>query len=546
MEKTEGEPLVLPSSGVERTGYELIGWNTQPDGSGDSYNLGGTYSKDRSCIFYAVWKPIEYTIEYDLNGGNLEAGWPEFYTIETEIRIKPVPTKSRCIFLGWSEDGSESSEAISIAKGSTGDRVFKADWRPAATYGIHYYGNGGEREVYGPEMKYEDEDFALMSEKDATGIFKKADYELVGWNTMADGKGDGYELGGTYKKNEDCKFYAVWKAVEYGIKYDYNGAVPKEGTEPSKTTYTIEDLPLTLESPTLKNRTFIGWSLSSGERVSEIPMGTTGGIVLTAVWELLPYYTITYDYGDGLETETRRYSDDPELVIEDCTGNKEGYVFSHWYSDDGTVYMPGDSYSAEANLKLHAYWVQECLSFGSSVHKGKDAYSVSYRNDYTGEIKSIKIPALYKGKTVDSIPENGFSGCPMESVVISDSINYISKNAFNGCSSLTSLKLPSGVSVWGYAFANCTKLETLTLSAGVKFQSSRAFSECRALEKIFVEGQVSSLGSETFYHCSSIVEIDFGETQLKWSDDGMKAAKVRSGVRILVGGELDHVTSFPE
>ena len=532
VEKTEGEPLILPSSGVERTGYKLAGWNTKANESGDSYALGGTYSKDESCTFYAVWEPINYAIEYDLDGGDLESGWPESYTIETEVLIQPVPTKFRYIFTGWSEDDSKPSETISIAKGSTGNRVFKANWRPASTYGIYYYGNGAEKEVYGPEMKYENEGFALISAKDSAAIFIKTGYELAGWNTKADGSGDSYELGGTYEKNEECRFYAVWKAVEYSIKYDYNGATPKEGTEPSKTRYSVEELPLTLDSPELKNRVFIGWSLS-GERVSKIPEGTTGDIVLTAAWELLPCYTITYDYDNGSDEvlESTRYSDDPAFVIAECSKEKEGYVFSHWYSDDKTVYMPGDTYSNEADFKLHAYWVHECLKFELDVDGV--AWKVSYDPEYTGEVESLEIPALYKGKKVRYV--YGFAGKSMTSLTVQEGVLYIQGFAFEDCRSLVSVVLPANIEVYGYAFNRCFALETLTISGNANFEKGRGFSNCTSLQRIVVEGDVK-LGKETFYHCR-IEEIYFGDEELakKWTAEGvLEKANIPSTVKITV------------
>ena len=530
VEKTEGEPLILPSSGVERTGYKLAGWNTEADGSGDSYAPGGIYSKDKSCTFYAVWEAISYTIEYDLVGGDLEAGWPESYTIETEILIRPVPTRYRYIFTGWSEDGSKPDETISIAKGSTGNRVFKANWRPAKSYEIYYYGNGAEDKDYELVWKYEDENLNLMSAEDASKIFRKADYELVGWNTQPDGKGDSYKLGGIYTKNEECRFYAVWKAVEYSIKYDYNGATPKEGTEPSKTRYSVEELPLTLDSPELKNRVFIGWSLS-GERVSKIPEGTTGDIVLTAAWELLPCYTITYDYDNGSDEvlKSTRYSDDPAFVIEECSKEKEGYVFSHWYSDDKTLYMPGSTYLEDADLKLHAYWVQECLKFELDPTDGI-AWIVSYDSEYAGEVEALEIPALYKGKKVRYV--SGFAWKSMTSLTVQEGVSQINVGAFEGCKSLVSVELPSNIVVRGQAFINCSAITTLKLSSGVQLNEF-TFRNCTSLTKIIVEGDGVSFniseGYESFSRCP-IQEVDFGEAKWIWSP-------VPNGAKILVGGK---------
>lgn len=140
--------------------------------------------------------------------------------------------------------------------------------------------------------------------------------------------------------------------------------------------------------------------------------------------------------------------------------SRAGYEFAGW-SEERDGDLLGESIVVSRDVVLHAKW--------------NDSFSVSYREDYTGEVKSIEIPALYQGKVVDSIPSGGFSGCPMTSVVIPDSIHHIFSNAFHGCSSLTSLKRPSGVSVWSDAFSECSALETLTISDKVQFKSGREF-----------------------------------------------------------------------
>lgn len=203
--------------------------------------------------------------------------------------------------------------------------------------------------------------------------------------------------------------------------------------------------------------------------------------------------------------------------------SRAGYEFAGW-SEERDGDLLGESIVVSRDVVLHAKW--------------NDSFSVSYREDYTGEVKSIEIPALYQGKVVDSIPSGGFSGCPMTSVVIPDSIHHIFSNAFHGCSSLTSLKRPSGVSVWSDAFSECSALETLTISDKVQFKSGREFSDCM-LKKIIVEGKVSPL-KDTFYHCP-IEEIVFGNAELVWPDEVLakaldeKLLKEPNKVKILVG-----------
>ena len=54
--KILGTNLVLSSTVPTRSGYEFVSWNTKSDGTGTSYNAGGTYTQDAPLILYAIWK----------------------------------------------------------------------------------------------------------------------------------------------------------------------------------------------------------------------------------------------------------------------------------------------------------------------------------------------------------------------------------------------------------------------------------------------------------------------------------------------------------
>ena len=73
---------------------------------------------------------------------------------------------------------------------------------------------------------------------DGSGI-DRLNYELVGWNTAADGSGTSYNLGATYAGDSDLTLYAVWNRLQSHITYlpnRPNGAtgqivVPQQGTK---------------------------------------------------------------------------------------------------------------------------------------------------------------------------------------------------------------------------------------------------------------------------------------------------------------------------
>ena len=77
------------------------------------------------CSFIAK----DYTITYDLDGGAAE-GNPTGYNADTGTFTLKNPTRPGYTFTGWSGTGltGENNLTVTIKKGSTGDRAYKAHW----------------------------------------------------------------------------------------------------------------------------------------------------------------------------------------------------------------------------------------------------------------------------------------------------------------------------------------------------------------------------------------------------------------------------------
>ena len=77
-----------------REHYEFLCWNTKKDGSGTTYTQTIIYKNDEDIIVYAQWLPIEYTISYELNGGESPVpDNPAMYTVETDTIILKNPIR---------------------------------------------------------------------------------------------------------------------------------------------------------------------------------------------------------------------------------------------------------------------------------------------------------------------------------------------------------------------------------------------------------------------------------------------------------------------
>ena len=78
---------------------------------------------------------IRYTITLVTNGGAVIASIR--YTVEDSVTLPIPPERPGYEFAGWVLDGSGQfpSTPMIIPEGSTGDRIYEAEWR-VATYTI--------------------------------------------------------------------------------------------------------------------------------------------------------------------------------------------------------------------------------------------------------------------------------------------------------------------------------------------------------------------------------------------------------------------------
>ena len=109
------ESKELSENEFTRSGYTFIGWNTEKDGSGTSYNDKQEVSKlagaDEEITLYAQWSQQTYTIKYDKNSGS---GSMDDQTVGVGVSANLNAnefTRAGYAFKGWNTkaDGSGTS-----------------------------------------------------------------------------------------------------------------------------------------------------------------------------------------------------------------------------------------------------------------------------------------------------------------------------------------------------------------------------------------------------------------------------------------------------
>lgn len=137
---TENEPQNLTTNAFTRTGYTFSGWNTQADGTGDSYADGQSVTLTTAGLtLYAQWTANQYTITLDKQGGTDGTSEVVVHYDNNDYSANPVdvPSIQGYAFMGYyvAEKGSgfqvvdATGNWVKSAHGYTDD---SGNWKKAS------------------------------------------------------------------------------------------------------------------------------------------------------------------------------------------------------------------------------------------------------------------------------------------------------------------------------------------------------------------------------------------------------------------------------
>jgi len=427
----------------ERAGYSFIGWNTKKGGDGEYIIKEYIYCKDEDNILYAQWTPISYSINYDLNGGDIAEGNPTKYTIETNTIILSEPHKSGYRFIGW-----KNGEMLinSIDNGMYGNLELIAQWE-ANKYSVLLNTDGG---IYNGENPVEISYGSSFSVKIPT----KEGYVFEGW---FDKNGNRYTTieGKGIKKWDianDATLYAKWSVKSYEIQINDNGSITWIGPqgEISDTQCTIEygtvlsaiNLIATFKSKYgFKEGKIFDHFVYDGDNInwSAVPdLGDNGKIItITPIWVLekhtIYFNTLCEIIVDKIEVNFDQAIELPTNVI------RRGYTFKGWYLDAESgnkilwTSMPDLTPEEQNNgsIVLFAHWeldeyeILYVLNGGTNSASNPTHYNIF--DDYTFE-EATRVGYSFDGWYLDAKCTNRITRISSSAGIVKVYANWVANN----------------------------------------------------------------------------------------------------------------------
>ena len=337
-------------NGIEnptKEGYTFDKW-TYEDGS----DFDPTIPLTEDIKIVANFTANQYTISYDLNGGNTTVDNPTTYIITDRVELSE-PTKEYYTFIGWTgTDLTEPTKNL-VIENKIGNRTYVANYTPI-DYSITYSGLlPTEIEELNNPTTYniETTPINLNSPVDRTDEDGDKTKIFVGWK-----ENDTTSTTITIPNLNSMgnkKFEAIWTPASpntYTITYNLNGGTT---SQVNPTSYTKKTETFTLINPTKEGSTFKGWSgtgLNGDNNLTvKVVKGTRGDLSFEANYVPNTYQIIFNKNGSNvsgsMSNQTITY--DSTEVLNDVLYSKEGYTFTSWNTkEDGS----GTTYNNKAEV----------------------------------------------------------------------------------------------------------------------------------------------------------------------------------------------------
>ncbi len=360
-----GETYDISSITFLKQWYHATEWNTNQDGSGESFSSGSLtfdsqlieslFATENFVTLYPMWLENQYSFSFNNNGGigqNPEST-PDF-DITTPLVVIPEVNVTKVGHLSYVWNTSPDGDGIDVIPGN----------KAITSSFLSEYFETDDRVTLYPKWILSNYSFVFHSGEGVTGtlpdninnvrmgdefviplpVFTKIGYGWVRWNTPYNSSltfiNDNYVLNeetiGVIPLGEQTiDLYPVWEPTVYRItlttdRSSVNSSGWTENNGGFVREYTIEsdDISLPALVPDDRFHDFICWEDSGEKTVSVVSAGSYGDRTYKAVWNEREY---TMNINVNGRIVSQRFTIGSSL---ESPEPEEGFVFKGWFYKD--------------------------------------------------------------------------------------------------------------------------------------------------------------------------------------------------------------------
>lgn len=377
----------------KRKGYEFAGWYLDAACTRSITKI--DCSMKKNITIYAKWKPISYTIIYELNGGRQNTDNPNGYTIEDKKVALQPPTKDETEFEGWFTDPTFKKKITEIDPTNCTDIKLYAKWKKKSS-GTNASPTPKPSITPTVTIDPSDEEYKIL--RDSKVLKREAgkrrfdlgyfptDGKIIFTKGLEDGDPLFYldseenhltegeeknvsELSGHISQGSHYIYLSYTHPTSCGrittVSYVFYPKCRVYCIYNDQTTeiasYYLKDShsTLTLKAPDIKGCRVLGLY---ADRELTVPVDSVS-MGIGKDWYVYPKvephtYSITYDLDGGvnhIENKTTYTIEDEDLILKSPT--KEGYTFEGWYTTPLFKRRISKINTGDCkNIKIYAKW----------------------------------------------------------------------------------------------------------------------------------------------------------------------------------------------
>jgi len=299
-----------------------------------------------------IWDEITFV----LNGGTWDESTDDVVVMGIQGRtissyaLDPEPTLEGHEFIGWFYDNNVFAEPVLEEDILSEDIEIYALFDPIMFNIIYNIGDASWGEGASFPNEFSILDLPLTIETD----INLADHTFEGWYDNEDLLGDPIT---EITELADIELYVNFVPTVYEITYELDGG---ENDPSNPETFTIEDLPVTIQEATKEGYDFLGWHLTPELDSPIASIVETGDTTLYAdfsptVYEILYEPGVGGEWEEGQEGPTIFTIEDLPVSISNAF-NQEGYIFDGWYDNEALTGDPVVEITELGTITLWSKW----------------------------------------------------------------------------------------------------------------------------------------------------------------------------------------------
>lgn len=442
-----------------RSGFDFVGWNTNAQGTGETFLPGSSISPVVDTPLFAKWASVtSYTITYSANGATSGVVAPAVTGANSMFDLdnnSGALARTGFTFAGWNtlSNGTGTNYAAGSRFTPTANITLFAKWNALAAYTITFNVNGATGAAPTTINTFATATITLPGQSSMT---PPAGTVFAGWNTNAGGAGSSFAAAETLSPQASMTLFAQWSNIPQStLTYNANGST--SGAVPNSLIASSTFVVIDSNTGSLRRTGFIfgGWNTAAdGSGVTY--QGTdnyllNSNVTLYALW-VAANYTVTFsgNQNTGGSVPPAATGVSVDTVLPANTGNliRPGFTFAGWNtlaSGLGTNFAVGATYAPTSSVVLYAKW------------NALPTYTISYNaNNATGGGVPVAQSGVYSSVNLDNnsglLTRSGFFFAGWNSQADGLGTTYEAGASFTPTANVTLFALWSNVATYSLSY----------------------------------------------------------------------------------------------